>query len=275
MADCKFCKMPAGFWRRKHPECEARYSNGVERITFAAQKAATGGAEVNLLRTALEKAKVDFVSDLEARLAIVAGWEAAVDQFLDDGLLESQEEHQLASFKDAWSLDQSELDRRGALTRLVKAGALRDIMEGKVPSRVEVVNGNLPFNFQKGEQLVWVFPNVEYLEDKTRREYVGRSAGVSVRIAKGVYYRTGAFRGHPVERTERVSLGRGVLAVTTKHIYFSGAKSFRVRHDKIVTYTPFSDGVGIIKDAATAKPQIFVTGDGWFTYNLLSNVAQL
>lgn len=54
-----------------------------------------------------------------------------------------------------------------------------------------------------------------------------------------------------------------------------GGKSFRIRHDKIVAIEPHADGVGIHRDAQTAKPQLFVTGDGWFTYNLLANVAQL
>lgn len=99
---------------------------------------------------------------------------------------------------------------------------------------------------------------------------------MSIRVMKGVYYRVGAFRGAPVDRTERVVVDRGILAVTNKHIYFAGGrKSFRIRHDKIVSHMPFSDGVGIVRDAATAKPQIFVTGDGWFTFNLLSNVAHL
>lgn len=38
---------------------------------------------------------------------------------------------------------------------------------------------------------------------------------------------------------------------------------------------PFEDGVGIHRDAQTAKPQIFLTGDGWFTYNLLANAANV
>jgi len=48
-----------------------------------------------------------------------------------------------------------------------------------------------------------------------------------------------------------------------------------VRLDKIVSFMPFSDGVGIQRDAATAKPQFFITGDGWFTYNLLMNVGNV
>jgi hypothetical protein len=48
-----------------------------------------------------------------------------------------------------------------------------------------------------------------------------------------------------------------------------------VAYDKIVSFTPYSDGIGIQRDAQTAKPQVFVTGDGWFTYNLIANLAKV
>ena len=36
----------------------------------------------------------------------------------------------------------------------------------------------------------------------------------------------------------------------------------------------YDDGFGIIRDAQTAKPQTFRTGDGWFAYNLAVNLSQ-
>jgi hypothetical protein len=69
---------------------------------------------------------------------------------------------------------------------------------------------------------------------------------------------------------------KGYVYITNKHIYFSGpSKSLRVPYNKIVSFLPFDDGIGIVRDAQTAKPQIFKTGDGWFTYNLLVNLAQM
>jgi len=47
-----------------------------------------------------------------------------------------------------------------------------------------------------------------------------------------------------------------------------------VPYSKIVSFTPYSDGIGIQRDAASAKPQTFVTGDGWFIYNLVVNLAR-
>jgi hypothetical protein len=220
-------------------------------------------------------AENSFISSEQIRETLISGWEQAVSHFLEDGNLEIQEEDRLTSFAEHFALTQEDLDKNGAYTKFVRGAVLRELMEGKIPKRCQPV-GALPFNFQRSETLIWIFNNVAYYEDKTRRRYVGGSQGVSFRIAKGLYYRVGSFRGHPVETTERVHVDTGILAVTTKHIYFHGStKSFRVRFDKIVSFTPYSDGIGIQRDASTAKPQVFVTGDGWFTYNLLVNIANI
>ena len=44
---------------------------------------------------------------------------------------------------------------------------------------------------------------------------------------------------------------------------------------RIVSFDPHDDGFGIMRDAQTAKPQIFRTGDGWFAYNLAINLSQM
>ena len=44
---------------------------------------------------------------------------------------------------------------------------------------------------------------------------------------------------------------------------------------RTVSFEPYRDGSGIMRDAQTAKPQTFVTGDGWFVYNLATNLAQM
>ena len=98
---------------------------------------------------------------------------------------------------------------------------------------------------------------------------------MSIRVARSLYYRPSTFRSRPIEWEETVHADTGMLGLTTKHIYFAGSrKRFRVRYDKIVAFEPFSDGFGIMRDAQTARPQAFRTGDGWFPYNLAANLAQ-
>ena len=133
-----------------------------------------------------------------------------------------------------------------------------------------------PFNLMKSERLVWLFADVDYIETKTMRERRGSSHGVSIRVAKGLYYRPGTFRSRVHEWEENVHLDTGLLGVTTKHLYFHGPrKRFRMRLDKIVSFEPYADGLGIMRDTQTAKPQMFSVGDGWFIYNLVTNISQL
>jgi hypothetical protein len=202
-------------------------------------------------------------------------WEKAVESAFEDGVLTRTEEDCLTVIARECGIGQEELDHNGSWTKVVRGAVLREVMEGNTPDKVRV-DGPIPFNFQKQETLIWLFQNVKYFEQKTRRTYEGGSSGISVRIAKGVYLRSSAFKGHAVDYTVTVPLGTGILGVTNKHLYFAGPeKTFRIRHDKIVAISPYSDGVSVQRDGVTAKPQLFITNDGWFTYNLLVNMGAL
>ena len=146
--------------------------------------------------------------------------------------------------------------------------------QGIIPQHQQV-SGAVPFNLMKSETLVWVLQDVDYLEAVVRRERQGTSHGLSIRVARGLYYRPSTFRSRPIEWDETVHADTGLLGLTTKHIYFAGTrKKFRVRYDRIVSFDPYDDGFGIMRDAQSAKPQAFRTGDGWFAYNLAVNLSQ-
>lgn len=275
MGRCDLCGQDAGMLRKRHKECESRHNEGIASIIAFACDAALGKSSVDALPDqAKHISDGAFISQDSIAGLYATGFERAVRAVLEDGVLSEQEEQQLAAFMKALTLSQKELDASGAYTTMVKASLIREVLEGKFPERINV-SGDLPFNFQKGEKLIWLFQDVDYAEQRTTTRYQGTYQGVSLRVAKGVYYRTGAFRGNPIPVTATVAVDTGALAVTQKHIYFGGpSKSFRIAYAKIVAITPFSDGIGIQRDAASAKPQMFTTGDGWFTYNLVSNLAK-
>jgi hypothetical protein len=283
LGNCKYCGRPAGIFHSKHDDCEAEHQQRERVIEGARQQTAIEvlraikGSENfdGLERTICEIEQSYLVPSADRKALLIKSWENSVEQFLEDGILDVTEEKRLVEFKKRFALSQNDLDRNGALTRIAKAAVLRDILNGVVSQRMSI-DGNLPINFQKGEQVVWAFSSSKYLEDKTRRQYVGGSQGVSIRVMKGVYYRVGAFKGHVVEHTDRVHIDTGWVVVTNKNIYFAGSrKSVRLPYAKIVSFEPFSDGIGVMRDTATAKPQIFVTGDGWFTYNLVTNLSKI
>jgi hypothetical protein len=222
----------------------------------------------------VQVAEESFISESERKDLSLAAWSNALDRVLDRGVLSEEVEKRFVDLKECLSFSSGDLLRTDAWDRMVKSAVLRDLMSGVIRNRTDACE-DLPLNFQKGEQVVWAFDGVDYLEDRTRREYVGGSRGVSVRVVKGVYYHIGGFKGRAIDRTERVHVDTGLVAVTTKQIYFFGSKkAFRIPYAKIVSFEPFTNGLGIMRDGVSAKPQILVTQDGWFTYNLVSNLAR-
>ena len=233
----------------------------------------TTGVE-NYLET-LDAAMNDAgLSGSERRRLLVQAWEAAVETSLEDGVLSLDEENSLIGYLDRFDLEQRDVNANGAFHNMIQSAVIREAAEGIIPDRLGDI-GSVPFNLMKSEQLVWVIDAVDYYEVKTRRERRGTSHGLSIRVAKGLYYRPSTFRSRPIEWEETVHEDTGMLGVTSKHIYFHGSrKRFRIRYDRIVSFEPYEDGIGVMRDAQTAKPQTFRTGDGWFIYNLVTNLAQ-
>ena len=152
-----------------------------------------------------------------------------------------------------------------ALDRVYETGAEMPTWPGTVP----------PINLVGGERVIWLFKNVEYLADKTKRSYNGVYGGPSIHVMRGVSLRLGAFHGAPHAAVERVSQGMGSLILTTSNIYFySEQASIRVPYKKVTSYLPYEDGVGIIKDSATALPLTFVTGSD-LAFEIVSRISRI
>ena len=276
MAKCELCGLEAGFLRKRHKECQEKHDAAKTAIEAEASRLAiTGGELADFSVRAASSAQAAFIDQAALRALLIGAWEIAVTTALEDDVLSKEEETALVNYSKHFAFSQGDLDTNGAFSRVVKAAIIRDLLEDKYPDRV-TVEGQIPFNLQKAESLLWFFNNVAYFEETTRTTYQGGYQGASVRIARGLYYRVGGFRGNPVVTTRLAHVADGQLGVTQKHIYFAGGnKAFRVPYPKIVAFTPYSDGIGIQRDAITSRPQIFITGDGWFTYNLVNNLSRM
>ena len=108
-------------------------------------------------------------------------------------------------------------------------------------------------------------------QEKVKREMVGSHSGFSFRVMKGVTYRTGGFRGHPVETSYMENMGIGKLCVTNKHIIFMGReRSIKVPYSKIIGINPYSDGMEVQRDGNNVKRLAFQGFDCSFVLNVLS-----
>lgn len=276
MGKCKYCGEDAGLFHSKHAECEQRYNRGMARFRSVLAGCFQHKEDFYLHQAELESIRRDsFLSDEECRNIYCDSFDAAIDRYLDDGIIDADEERTVARFMQFTGLSQRVLNARRSLEKVVQSKVLQELFNGQVPSPRITISGNFPFLLGKNEHLLWLFRDVTLLMQKVRRETVGRSRGVSVRICRGVYYRTGGFRGHPVETTYMQRIGTGSVCITDKNLYFHcPEKAMKIPFKKILSLDPASNGLGIQKDGANDKPIFFENLNSWFCSNVIYNLKE-
>ena len=274
MGKCILCGESAGLFKSKHSICEQKQSLGfdeIKRIMFDVYNNNLNADDLAL--KVRDIASNSYINEdlLETRCLFV--FDMIVDEALSDGLLSDVEKEKIVQIKGALGYSDDKLDRFGAMQKLLKADLLQTIASGVVPDMPIDIRGNLPILINKNEKMIWVFAHGELLEQKTKRQIIGRSQGVSIRITKGVYYRTGAFKGTPIETTFLHSYGQCIVVLTNKTFYiWNSQKLIKIPYEKIISLDPYSDGIGIHKDGVTAKPIVIKGIDGWFTSNVINGL---
>jgi hypothetical protein len=131
---------------------------------------------------------------------------------------------------------------------------LDDLRKG-TPTEHYKLNGFLP---KKGEKVLWCFKSVKHYQLGTHSEWVGRSAGVSFRVAKGIRVRTGGSRGHKVSHSQMDYKGKVDLVLTTQGFTFVGAAdAARIPLSRVLAFQTYSDGFGLQTDYARNNHHLF------------------
>lgn len=156
------------------------------------------------------------------------------------------------------------------IEELGQSSILGDLQAGRHPRYVV----NAPIILAKGEDALWCYNNVTMYQEKVKREMVGSHSGFSFRVMKGVTYRTGGFKGHPVETSYMENMGLGSLYVTNKNIIFMGqTRSIKVPYSKIIGINPYSDGMEVQRDGNNVKRLVFQGFDCSFVLNVISVIS--
>ena len=146
--------------------------------------------------------------------------------------------------------------REQAAARKEEERALREqeLENARTGDLVPIDSGTVVL--QKGETAFSSIP-ASLLEFRTVR-YRGRSTGVSVRVAKGVWLRQSGSRG--TAEKGLVAVARGTLVVTNRRLIFAGDnKSAAVPLSQISSFEAMKDGLRI--------------GDSRKTYNFLTSAS--
>jgi hypothetical protein len=162
---------------------------------------------------------------------------AYADTALADEVLTEDEEDTFMQVCAAVGIEDEEWgeDEHDLLFRLAIAKA----NDGRLPT---IEN---PHVITKKNEVVHLEMMAALLKEVTLREFRGGSAGFSFRVAKGVRYRTGRFRGHSVVVGTKLEIAdSGPLAVTSSRIVYLGQrKTVEIPYSKLVGVEVFADGI--------------------------------
>lgn len=272
MGDCRFCGKPAGFLRHEHKECRRAHDDAAEKITGFFAKALHDPVAVDRFHKLIDQdAAQNFIGEAERGRLIRQGFGAAIRAALSEGALAPADDKRLDELQDAFGLTLADLGNNGMA--LAKARILRAINAGeKSPIKLKG-DGPLAPRLGNGELALWMFNNVNYFMMRSRTRYVGGSSGVSIRVMRGVYYRTGSFHGEPIKTDYMSNEDTGSLTIAEHNIYFVGThRALKIPLKKIASAQLYSDGIEILQNGVTAKPAIFKLDDPPFAANLLSQL---
>jgi hypothetical protein len=285
MANCKYCGKGAGLFKDVHPECEQRHEHE-EAERLAREIQAIGKAEEikAILISSPSESSEEIISSLDRatggdsdliRRSVVEWFRYLISDAVLDDASQSRVEALAPAILDRYHINGADLPDNlwGKFVRICACG---DIDRGVLPARVKVA-GNLPFNTETGEIVVWVFPGVEYLEFKTVRSSTRSYGGVSVRVLPGMYAHLG--QSAPMNVSEGyVLVDTGLLALTDRAILFGGShKALRIKYRDIVSFTRYDYGFAVCKGNQTATSQAFEVKDDLpgFPFVLVQGLAKL
>ncbi len=124
---------------------------------------------------------------------------------------------------------------------------LEQLKEGNIPSFD--ISGNPDIILKRNENFILNIDYVSLREPRAVRITKGGYGGPSFRVAKGVYFRLGAFNAQSESHEEIRTIDSGTLTLTNKRLIFSGNKrtvSMDIR--KILSVHPYRDAVAIRKE---------------------------
>lgn len=112
-----------------------------------------------------------------------------------------------------------------------------------------IKNGQLPTiigtNINLANDEVCHYADIGYtFKDKTiTTGYTGKSSGISIRLMKGLTYRTGGSGGKAIRENQRTTY-TGTLYITNKRVIYSSTNEcFDKTFDKITSVTEVNDGI--------------------------------
>jgi hypothetical protein len=274
MATCVHCGMPAGAFRRHHPECQARYDFAVKAIPTFFEKALHSSLPADRFDQLLqEAAAASHLKPEQLRGLAVSGVAAMVDFALATHLPTPFEEDRIVEIANAVGLTLDAVPV--ADDKLIKASILRELALGQIPNRVTVA-GSLPVDLVPDEDIIWIFNQIKPHRSPPSKESTPQLHPLPAIADLPDYYSpltlaqdqgyTKAFVEGPV----------GDLIVTTEQLVIVQKERTRsIPYDRITGFGARHDGILIARRPSDSRIILLMVDDVWFATNLVSQLLRL
>ena len=297
MLRCVYCGEAAGLLRRAHQACRERHDSAIAQFPgFFVKYLASPMPPDKFRALAEEVAAGAYIRGDEFTKVCADGITAMIEVATTGGELKPDDAAHIATLANTFGIDLHGLDSAGS--RLAKASVLRALKGGKLPADAGL-EGPTMLNLGRDESVVWVFSKVACYSlaraDKpaTHSQHVGRS-GLTMRMngVKAIAAEPTSGAGFAGE-TKTKAGGRGTrtreqpaqalaldgigdLVLTNKHLCFlSDSTALKIPLEAIVAVVPHADGLRVMRDERSGRPQTFVVDDPSFAATAITLLNRL
>jgi hypothetical protein len=171
----------------------------------------------------------------------IAACEQKIGAVCSDGFISKDEELELAQMMTSLGISEEDIPIKSRQAFL-DTRMLTQLAQGIFPDlKVDIL--------LKKNEICHFVTSAQLMEEKTKTRYVGGSQGVSFRVAKGVTFRSGSFRGRAIKETNKEVTDTGILYVTNKRVLFVGnKKNVSYPINKILDICKYTDGIKFQKE---------------------------
>lgn len=276
MGNCKYCGESAGLFKSEHEACKEKFQEGKEKIIEKVRTAVFTDLNHQALKTKIEFiAGNSYINNEVLKTCIIKGWETAVEEELNKGLITDRHEALSDNFIKFFEIEPEELNKNGWVLKAVQSLIIHNLKKEKIVKKAGFTQ--VPPDFlPEGEQVMWVFDDVNYslgvMHNRISldgKNYLVKNPPKSMNDYK-------KFPGNTIKSKESLLIDIGSLMITNKNIYFTGKKNrFGISLRNIISTTKYDDGIEIQKGNMINSPMFFETIDGWFTYELIKGLREL
>lgn len=271
MGKCIYCGQKAGFFKSKHDECERRYNSGLSRIAEIIEECFRDSKDFISYKPEIDTLCTEaFISEDTRDDVYCQAFDDAIARYLDKGTIDGSKELQIGRFILFTELPEHVIDRNGSLNQVLKAKMIHSMLTGQTPESPIRAPKNLPFTLDEDEHIIWIYPGVTLKKEKGEREYEAMPSEMGVKTGNGVYYRTSAFSGYPMETNYMEYIDKGPVCLTDKYLYFNSRDlAMKIPFADIQAIDPYPNGMGLRLKDPGERPLFLVGLDTWLTYNVI------